>query len=413
MLRLFNTMTRRKEAFRPRGREVKLYTCGPSVYDSPHVGNHRTYVWEDVLKRYLEYLGYRVRHAMNITDVEDKAVRTARQEGISLRELTGRHERAFFKDVEALNMEPADFYPRATEHIRDMVALVKRLLEKGMAYRPDGDIYFDLSKARGYGTLARLRRAPKGRVSKDDYERREAGDFILWKAHRRQDGDVYWETELGKGRPGWSIQCSAMAMRYLGPTIDIHTGGIDNIFSHNENEIAQSEGATGKRFVRYWLHARHLYVDGRKMSKSLGNYHTLSSLMEMGYDPRAVRYLLLSVHYRRRLDFTLAKMERSQRDLEALLGCIELLEKVKGGRDDLQVGRWIREAEKRFRTAMDDDLDTPAALQALTELASKAHGAALDGRLSRRDARKVLRTLPDFDRVLGFLKTQNSYKLRR
>ncbi|MEK6977097.1 MAG: DALR domain-containing protein, partial [Candidatus Hydrothermarchaeota archaeon] len=322
-------------------------------------------------------------------------------------------ERAFFKDIKTLNLESADFYPRATEHVQDIVVLVKRLLEKGMAYRLDGDVYFDLSRVRGYGTLARLRRKPQGRVSKDDYERREAGDFILWKAHRRQDGDVYWETELGKGRPGWSIQCSAMAMRYLGPTIDIHTGGIDNIFSHNENEIAQSEGATGKRFVRYWLHARHLYVDGRKMSKSLGNYHTLSSLMEMGYDPRAVRYLLLSVHYRRRLDFTLAKMERAQRDLEHLLGCMELLGKVKGGRDDPQVGSWIREAKARFRTAMDDDLDTPGALQALTELAARARRAAVDGRLSRGDARKVLRTLLDFDLVLGFLKTQNIYKFRR
>ncbi|MEM7819165.1 MAG: cysteine--tRNA ligase, partial [Candidatus Aenigmatarchaeota archaeon] len=291
VLKLFNTLTRKKEVFKPiKKNEVRMYTCGPTVYDFAHIGNFRTYVWQDILKRWLLFKGFKVKHVMNLTDIDDKTIKGAREQGISLREFTEKYIKAFFEDSKTLNLLPADVYPRATEHIREIVELIKILIEKGYAYKgEDGSIYYDISKFKDYGKLSKLKikeLKAGARVKSDSYTKEEAYDFALWKAWDPEDGEVFFETEIGKGRPGWHIECSAMSMKYLGETFDIHTGGVDLIFPHHENEIAQSEAATGKKFVNYWLHAEHLIVEGRKMSKSLGNFYTLRDLLAKGYDPR-------------------------------------------------------------------------------------------------------------------------------
>jgi len=288
-LRFFNTITRKKEEFVSiEPGKVGMYTCGPTVYDYAHIGNFRTYMFEDLLRRYLEYKGYEVTQVMNITDVDDKTIAGSRAKKVSLSEYTKKYIDAFFDDLDTLNIERADFYPEATTHIKEMVELVKKLLDKGFAYRSDGDIYFKLSSFKDYGKLSKMKLENLkigARVGKDEYEKEEASDFALWKGWDEKDGDVFWETEIGKGRPGWHIECSAMSMKYLGEHFDIHTGGIDNMFPHHENEIAQSESATGKKFVNFWLHSLHLIVEGKKMSKSLGNIYTLRDILEKGYNP--------------------------------------------------------------------------------------------------------------------------------
>ncbi|MDI6827410.1 MAG: cysteine--tRNA ligase, partial [Armatimonadota bacterium] len=291
-IRYFNTLTREKNEFHAiNDMKVGLYTCGPTVYDFAHIGNWRTYLFEDILRRHLESRGFEVTHVMNITDVDDKTIRGANEKGISLNEYTAPFIAAFYEDRDHLNIKPAHVYPRATEHITEMVALIKKLLEKGIAYKAeDGSIYYDISKFPDYGKLShfKIEELKAGaRVSSDEYEKEQVSDFALWKAWDEADGNVYWDTELGRGRPGWHIECSAMSMKYLGETFDIHTGGVDNIFPHHENEIAQSEAATGKPFVNYWLHSEHLLVENRKMSKSLGNFYTLRDLIARGYDPLA------------------------------------------------------------------------------------------------------------------------------
>ncbi|RMF88331.1 MAG: cysteine--tRNA ligase, partial [Nitrospinota bacterium] len=310
MLKFYNSLTRRKEEFHPiePGR-VRMYTCGPTVYDYAHIGNFRAYIFEDILRRYLKYKGYQVTQVMNITDVDDKTIRESRRRGMSLKEFTSFYVQAFFEDLETLNIERAEYYPAATEHIDQMVALIKRLIENGHTYEVDGSIYFRISTFPAYGRLAgldavQLQGGASGRVDADEYGKEDVRDFVLWKAWREEDGDVFWETELGKGRPGWHIECSAMSMHYLGEHFDIHTGGIDNLFPHHENEIAQSEAATKKPFVNYWLHCQHLLVNNAKMSKSLGNFYTLRDLLERGYKPKAIRYALLSTHYRQQHNFT-------------------------------------------------------------------------------------------------------------
>ena len=287
---LFNTLTRRKEPFTPLEiGKVKMYTCGPTVYDYAHIGNFRAFLFEDLLKRWLLLQGFKVTHVMNLTDVDDKTIRGSQKQGLPLRQFTDFYIKAFFEDIKTLNILAADVYPRATDRIPEMVALIKTLMDKGYAYRgEDGSIYYCISKFPDYGKLSKLKTAELkagARVSQDEYAKEEAQDFALWKAWTPEDGDVFWETELGKGRPGWHIECSAMSMKYLGETFDIHCGGVDNIFPHHENEIAQSEAASGKKFVNYWLHNEHLQVEGKKMSKSLGNYYTLRDLLAKQCDP--------------------------------------------------------------------------------------------------------------------------------
>jgi len=302
-LRIYNTLSQTVEPLEPLepGR-VRFYTCGPTVYNYAHIGNFRAYVFEDVLRRALKFCGFQVVQVMNLTDVDDKTIRGAIAEGVDLDTFTRRYKEAFFADLKALRIEPAEHYPAATDHIPEMIALVERLLAKGHAYRAeDGSVYFRIASFPNYGRLARLDRAglrPGARVAQDEYAKDDAADFALWKAWDAADGAVRWDSPWGPGRPGWHLECSAMSMKYLGPTFDLHTGGIDNLFPHHEDEIAQSEAANGQPFVRYWMHCAHLVVDGRKMSKSLGNFHTLRDLIAKGYSGREIRYLLASAHYR-------------------------------------------------------------------------------------------------------------------
>jgi len=404
----FNTLTRKKEKFTPLERgKVKIYTCGPTVYDFAHIGNFRTFIFQDLLRRWLEYRGFRVTQVMNITDVDDKTIRGARKQGVSLRQYTDYYMKAFFEDIEALNLEKAEHYPRATEHIPEMVSLIKRLLEKGYAYKgEDGSIYYDISKFKEYGKLSKLKieeLKPGARVKVDEYGKEEARDFALWKAWDEEDGDVFWETEIGKGRPGWHIECSTMAMKYLGETIDIHSGGVDLIFPHHENEIAQSEAATGKEFARYWLHSEHLLVEGRRMAKSLGNFYTLRDLIAKGYDPKAIRFLLMATHYRQQLNFTFDGLEAAKNAVDRLKTFVHRLLEADGKGCGEEIKRLMADVQKLFGEAMDDDLNISVALAALFDFVREVNRLMDENMLSRKEAEEVYTLMMRFDKVLGVI----------
>ncbi len=407
MLRFYNTLTGKKEDFIPiKKGKVGMYTCGPTVYDFAHIGNFRAYVFEDLLRRYLKYKGYRVRQVMNITDVDDKTIRGAEVEGISLEDFTKKYTDAFFEDLGALNIESAEFYPRATEHIKDMVKLIKRLIKKGYAYKSDGSIYFRLSLFEGYGKLSGtdLSRIRTGlRVDLDEYGKEDLKDFALWKGAK--PGEPSWDTEVGKGRPGWHIECSAMSMRYLGESFDIHTGGEDNIFPHHENEIAQSEAATGKRFVSYWMHCRFLLVDGEKMAKSKGNIFTLRDLLARGCDPMAIRYLMLSTHYRMPLNFTFEGIRQAETTLEGLL---DFLQRVKNhqtrAKYNEELAKHVAKARSDFEQAMDDDLNISTALATLFDLVREVNVAMDKDEASKENLREVYKLFMRWDGLLGVLK---------
>ncbi|GIX48815.1 MAG: cysteine--tRNA ligase [Candidatus Tectimicrobiota bacterium] len=407
MLRFFNTLTRQKEVFRAiEPGKVRMYTCGPTVYDAPHIGNYRAYTFEDLLRRYLKYRGYAVTQVMNLTDVDDKTIRGAQRAGLSLQAYTAIYKRIFFEDLRTLNIEPAEYYPAATEHIPDMVALIKRLLERGYAYRADGSIYFRISRFPDYGKLSHLdvrglQSGASGRIDSDEYSKEDVRDFALWKAWTPEDGDVYWDTELGRGRPGWHIECSAMSMKYLGPHFDIHTGGEDNIFPHHENEIAQSEAATGMPFVNYWLHCRHLLVNNQKMSKSLGNFYTLRDLLDKGFKPKGIRYALLSTHYRQPVNFTLEGLRAAESAVQRLLDFMANLQTARGSGFDVEP--LLQQTQARFEAAMDDDLNISAALGAIFEMVREVNRALAQGQLSAADAQQVAALMQRFDTVLGLL----------
>ena len=403
----FNTLTRRKEAFKPITEgEVRLYTCGPTVYDFAHIGNFRAFVFEDLLRRWLEYRGFKVTHVMNLTDVDDKTILGSQQKQKPLDQYTEFYAEAFFEDVSALNIERADFYPRATENITEMVALIKRLLEKGYAYKgEDGSVYYAISKFKDYGKLSKIKVAKLksgARVKVDEYAKEEAQDFALWKAWTKEDGDVFWETELGKGRPGWHIECSAMSMRYLGERFDIHCGGVDNMFPHHENEIAQSEGATGKKFVNYWLHNEHLQVEGKRMAKRLGNFYTLRDLLGMGYDPIAIRYLLLSTHYRQQFNFTFKGLDAAKAAIERLRNFVRRLEDV-DGKSSGKTGKLMNKVKSGFGEAMDDDLNISVALAALFDFVRDVNNLLDAGEVSKEEAKQITDLISAFDKVLGVI----------
>jgi cysteinyl-tRNA synthetase len=412
MLRLYNTFTRAKEEFQPiHPGEVRLYTCGPTVYDYAHIGNFRTFVCEDMLRRYLIYKGYRVIQVMNLTDVDDKTIRGARQAKTSLSEYVTFYIQAFFEDLQSLNIEHAEHYPAATEHIPEMVALIKRLIDRGYAYPAGGSIYFKVDAFPAYGKLShlegrQLQAGASGRVDADEYEKDDVRDFALWKGWTEADGDVYWETELGKGRPGWHIECSAMAMKYLGTPIDIHAGGVDLIFPHHENEIAQSEAASGQLFVQRWLHCQFLLVDNQKMSKSLGNLYTLRDLLTQGYKARAIRYSLLSTHYRQAQNFTLEGLAAAEAAVQRLRDFMANLQTAEG--TGTPVDGLIRQAVQQFEEGMDDDLNISLGLAAIFEFVRDVNRLQADGRLSRENAQAVLATMRRFDRVLGLLEEEET-----
>ncbi len=406
--KIFNTMSRKKEVFKPLKKgEVTMYICGPTVYDYPHIGNYRAYVFGDLLNRYLKYIDYKVRFVMNLTDVDDKTIKNSCKEGVSLKEYTEKYIKAFFEDLDTLNIVRADVYPKATEHIKEMVALVKKLLDKGLAYKSeDGCIYYPISKFKDYGKLAhldpeQLKEGVSGKVLSDEYDKENVHDFALWKAWTPEDDAVFWETEIGKGRPGWHIECSAMSMKYLGETFDIHGGGVDLIFPHHQNEIAQAEGATGKLFVKYWVHNEWLLVEGKKMSKSLGNFYTLRDILDKGYHPMAIRYLLMSTHYRQQLNFTFKCLEAARNALQRIWDFMKKLDEVNGKGDAKLVDKLINKARKDFDAALNDDLEISRALAAVFEFIKEVNIAL--GNLNKKDAVKIKEFMADLDKVLGFI----------
>jgi len=400
-IRFHNTLTRRLETFEPLAAgKVGMYTCGPTVYKHAHVGNFRTYAFEDLLKRYLRWKGFNVVQVMNLTDVDDKTIRGSREAGVSLAEYTKPYIDAFFEDVDTLRIKRAEHYPRATEHIPEMIELIQRLEAAGHAYVSEGAVYYRISTFPAYGKLSGMDIAslqPGARVDVDEYAKEEARDFALWKPFG--EGEAGWDSPWGPGRPGWHVECSAMSMKYLGETFDIHTGGVDNIFPHHENEIAQSEGATGKPFVRYWLHSAHLIVEGQRMSKSLGNYFTLQDLLAKGYDPLAVRYLLLSTHYRKQLNLTLEVLDAAAAGVTRLTDFYRRVSEYDGdGREDL--GEDVSEAAAAFESSLDNDLGIAEALAAIFDLVTAANRAMDRGGLSAAGRRELLATLDSFDEVL-------------
>ncbi len=407
-IKLFNTLSRQKEEFEPiDAGKVQMYTCGPTVYDYAHIGNFRAFVFEDLLKRWLQYRGFQVTHIMNITDVDDKTIKGSQIQGKRLRQYTDFYISAFFEDIKALNIEPANIYPRATDHIPEMVNLVKALINKGVAYRgEDGSIYFAICKFYDYGKLSHIHvqeLKAGARVCQDEYTKEEAQDFALWKAWTPEDGDVYWETELGKGRPGWHIECSAMSMKYLGETFDIHCGGVDNIFPHHENEIAQSEAATGKPFVHYWLHNEHLLVEGKKMAKRLGNFYTLRDLLGKKLDPLAIRYLLLSTHYRQQFNFTFEALDAAEKAIDRLNNLQRRLQDANGKGGLLELNKLIGQVQSCFGDAMDDDLNISVALASLFDFVRDINSLLDANALSKEEGAKVSELIAGFDRVLGVI----------
>jgi cysteinyl-tRNA synthetase len=411
MLTLYNSYTRRQEPFEPAdGKTALVYSCGPTVYNFAHIGNFRAFVFGDILCRWLRYRGLETRQIMNLTDVDDKTIAGAASAGLPLREFTDKYAEAFFDDLATLNVEPAWKYPRATEHIPQMLALIGTLIERGHAYESEGSVYFDISSFPGYGRLSGVapdseaRDSSFGRLEGDQYEKEEVGDFALWKAQKDAD-EPAWESPWGPGRPGWHIECSAMSMEYLGETLDIHNGGVDLRFPHHENEIAQSEAATGKPFARFWLHSEHLLVDGMKMSKSLGNFFTLRDLLDRGYEPAAIRYELLTAHYRKQLNFTLEGLDQSKAALGRLSTFVERLRKLplaEGEGED--VTGMIAGAIGSFEAAMDDDLNVPGALGATFELVRELQPLLDSGGLRTGDREAILAALARMDSVLGVLK---------
>ncbi len=405
---IFNTLTRQKEAFTPiEPGKVRMYTCGPTVYDYAHIGNFRAFLFEDLLKRWLEHRGYQVTHIMNLTDIDDKTIKGSQQQSKPLREYTDFYANAFFEDTKTLNIKPATIYPRATEHVPEMVALIKTLMQKGIAYRgEDGSIYFAISKFPDYGKLSHIHVAELqsgARVKQDEYAKEEAQDFALWKAWSCEDGDVFWETELGKGRPGWHIECSAMSMKYLGETFDIHCGGVDNMFPHHENEIAQSEPATGKTFVHYWMHNEHLQVEGKKMAKRLGNFYTLRDLLQKGLDPLAIRYLLLSTHYRQQFNFTFEGLTAAKSAIDRLANLQRRLQDANGKGNGTTITQLMDTVQRCFGDAMDDDLNISVALASLFDFVREVNNLLDANELSKTEASEVSALISSFDKVLGVI----------
>jgi cysteinyl-tRNA synthetase len=401
-MRLYNTLTRQVEAFEPLEEGyVRMYTCGPTVYDYAHIGNYRAFMFEDVLRRAFRYLGYRVTQVMNLTDIDDKIIKSARERGRAVSEVTKTYIDAFFEDLDTLGMERAEAYPRATEHIPEMIALVEKLLERGVAYRAEGGIFYRISEFPGYGRLSRfdLSQVRRGeRVASDEYGKDDVRDFALWKFE--DDPGVSWEAPFGRGRPGWHVECSAMSVKHLGETFDIHAGGVDNIFPHHENEIAQSEAALGKPFVRFWLHAEHLLVDGRKMAKSEGNFYTLRDLLARGHRAEAIRYLLLSCHYRKQLNFTLDGLAQAETTVDRYRDFLHRLAATsypEGRNADIDAR--LREAKEKFQHALRDDLNVSEALGVMFTLMGEVNTEEANGRLFREDAQRIAEAFRGFDSI--------------
>ena len=414
-IQFHNTLTGRTEPFVPLiTGEVRAYTCGPTVYDFAHIGNFRTFVFQDVLRRYLKSKGYRVIQVMNLTDVDDRIIQKAAAAGVSIREYTAKYIQAYLDDRRALNLELPEHIARATEHIDDMVELIQRLTEKGFTYTSEGSTYFRISQFPAYGKLSKIDVAGMqtgARVDMDRYDKDNARDFALWKAPKA--GEHFWETAIGPGRPGWHIECSAMAMKYLGETMDIHSGGVDLTFPHHENEIAESEAATGKPFARFWLHAEHLLVDQEKMSKSVGNFATLRELFAKGHKPSSVRFLLAAVPYRRQLNFTPESLQGAASSVERLR---TFASRIRSGKFPEGTSKAIADratkALEEFDCGLADDLNTAQALAAIFDLVRDVNTAMDRGEFRQGDAAPVLAVLESFDAIFAILQDDDGEKLR-
>ena len=405
-LKFYNTLSRNLDTFQALTPGcVRMYTCGPTVYNFAHIGNFRAYTFEDILRRTLEYFGYTVTQVMNLTDVDDKTIRDSRAAKLPLQVFTRKYKDAFFDDIKTLNIESAEVYPAATDHIQEMIALIETLMEKGFAYKAsDGCVYFSIAKFEKYGQLARIDRDNQRdgvRISNDEYAKDAVGDFALWKAWDEVDGDVAWDSPWGKGRPGCHIECSAMSMKYLGDSFDIHTGGVDNMFPHHEDEIAQSEAVTGKKWVNYWLHCEHLMVDNTKMSKSLGNFFTLRDLLDKGWTGREIRWVLIGAHYRKKLNFTFEALKLARETLNKFDEFFKRMRSIKNEGNGHSAAEAVRDAKLAFASALADDLNISPALAALFDLMRKINRLADDGQLDATGAEAVLVTFRDFDRVIG------------
>ena len=405
-MNVYNSLSRSLEELTPlENNTIRLYTCGPTVYNFAHIGNFRAYMFEDILRRTIQFNGMKIRQVMNLTDVDDKTIRGSRAAGIPLRDYTQTYKDAFFEDLKKLNIQPAEVYPAATDHVPEMISLISSLVEKGIAYKSeDGSVYFSVTKFPGYGQLAHIdfdNQRTGARCADDEYDKENVGDFALWKAWEESDGDVVWDSPWGKGRPGWHIECSAMAMKYLGESFDLHTGGIDNLFPHHENEIAQAEACTGKKFVKTWMHCAHLRVNGEKMSKSLGNFFTLRDLLEKGYTGREIRYVLVNAHYRQGLNFAFSALEDARKAIERIDTCVEALEAKAAGAAAGETPEFASKALAGFTDAVNDDLNTSKAFASVFELVRAANGALAD--LSPEQAAAVLAVFRRMDEVLGIV----------
>jgi len=411
-LKLFNTLSRSVQEFvplDPNGKKAGMYCCGPTVYDVAHIGNWRTFVFADLVRRYLEFKGYAVQHVMNITDVDDKIIQRVRESKLPLREFTGKFERTFFDDLKTLNCRAPHQTPRATEHIPDIIALIEKLMGRGLAYKTaDGSVYFSIEKYRGcgchYGQLVKLNfdeMRVGERVRSDEYAKEAVADFALWKARTPEDGEVFWASPWGEGRPGWHIECSAMSMKLLGPSFDLHLGGEDLMFPHHEDEIAQSEGAAvqsqGQPFVKHWLHGAHLLVEGKKMSKSLGNFFTLRDLLAKGFAGREIRYLLLTAHYRETFNFTLEGLQAARTSLMRIDDCIRKLREIASPVKTVGDSPLL----DQFSEALDNDLNVSGAWGAIFEAARQTNIKLAENAMDAAAAANALATWDKLDSVLG------------
>jgi cysteinyl-tRNA synthetase len=416
-LRVFNTLSGRVEELKTlEDKRIRMYSCGPTVYDYGHIGNFRTFVFVDLFRRFLRQSGYQLDHVMNITDVDDKIIRNSAAQGLGVREYASKYEQAFFEDMDILSLEKPEQIARATEHIPEMASLIARLQQKDFAYRTeDGSYYYRIAKFPQYGRLSKkdLTAISDGaRVDVDEYEKDNVRDFALWKSPK--PGEAKWETEIGPGRPGWHIECSAMAMEYLGETLDVHLGGEDLIFPHHENEIAQSEAATGKTFARYWMHVRFLLVEGQKMSKSLGNFYTPRDLMLKGHKASSIRYLLSSVPYQKQLNFTFDGLKQAANSVERLRN-FKLRREIghfsEGSNDGMKM--LARSTGENMRSALDDDMNTAQALAAMFDMVREANAAADSGKLLRGDVSELQQTLRQFDHIFAVLEDDDVEKTKR
>jgi len=412
MLKLYNDLTDKKENFKVQDQVVKMYSCGPTVYDYAHIGNLRTFSMDDLLVRYLKYKGYKVIHVRNLTDIEDKIIKALNNNpDKTLKEYTDYYINAFFDDCKKMKITNSSYYPRATEYVDKIVDFIYDLIRKGFAYKSDdGSVYFSISKFKDYGKLAKLdKRDLKKNASgviQDEYSKEELNDFVLWKAYTPKDGKVFWESKLGKGRPGWHIECSVMSTSLLGNTLDIHSGGEDLLFPHHENEIAQSEAHSGEQFARFWVHCKHLLVNNQKMSKSLGNFYTLRDLEKQGYNPLALKFLYLSSSYMNQLNFTFESLNAMQKNLNDINLLIAKLtnyfsENKFDENQEKELEKKVEELTKNIRAALDDNLNSPLALTHVYEFVSYANSLLSQGLIDKKIASEIVDVFEDLDSIFG------------